>query len=348
MSDPVKLKITKAGLEAALSADINGIMVSLDKVKFSTDRFASVMNDERTTLDNVVIESAIAAGGTSITQNTLRCFSVVNSVTLLSIGSVGLYTDNDVLFAIASVEEGELLKILPKISFVMSFGVTLAAILLENIQIVIDPEASVAAALIFQHENHDNPHPQYKDALTDKQGQIDAIVDYVDNLNNRLNNLANSTAGNINANNFKYYWKWFNAGNTPYPGERNYDLINASVEVGPNNKIEQTIRYTAYGRDTYHHIYLPVALSEEFIVSVNGTIKSPVEPNDVAFKVHSIYNRREGNRVFTIIVCNVDHTNAASPYNGAMQVYVTIKGMCNFDATQVVPLDWSYPQSFYP
>ena len=208
MSDPIKLKITKAGLEAALSADENGIILRLSKVKFSTDRFASVMNDERTTLNNVVVEAGIIAGGASLEQNTLRCFALVNSVMMLSIGSVGLYTDDDVLFAIASVENvgEELLKILPKITFVMSFGLTLAAVLLENVQVSIDPESSIAAALIFQHENNINPHPQYASQislLNNKLNQISGnLATYVENATNTypktiLSGVANGSNGYI-------------------------------------------------------------------------------------------------------------------------------------------------------
>ena len=161
MSDPVKLKLTKVGLDAALNAEINGIFIKLDKIKFSTDRFVSVPNDLRTTLDNVVHESTIAAGGTSILQNTLRLFSVIDSPQAHSIGSIGLYTEDGVLFAIASVETGELMKMMPRISFTMSFGMTLSALLLDNIDVIIDEQSALAAALMFQHENHNDPHPQY-------------------------------------------------------------------------------------------------------------------------------------------------------------------------------------------
>ncbi len=165
MADPIKLTLTKAGLEAALDAEVNGIVIELDKVKFSTANFTTVLNDPRTTLPNVVYESAIAAGGTSIGQNTLRCFAVVDSPVQLIIGSVGLYTRDGTLFAVASAPTGELLKILPKISFIMSFGMTLQAALLDTIKVVVDSAASVAAALIYQHEKHADPHPQYSTDL---------------------------------------------------------------------------------------------------------------------------------------------------------------------------------------
>lgn len=178
MTEPVKLIITKAGIEAALNAEVNGIVIELHKVKFSTANFTSVMNDPRTTLPNVVYESAIAAGGTSIGQNTLRCHAVVDSPTLLNIASVGLFTADGILFAVASAPTGELLKILPNISFIMSFGMTLQAALLDNIKVVVDPTAALAAALIYQHEKHINPHPQYATDL-DVLALAEAVEDRI-------------------------------------------------------------------------------------------------------------------------------------------------------------------------
>ena len=112
MSDPIKLIITAAGLEAALNVELTGIVIKLDKVKFSTDLFESVVNDPHTDLANVVAESSIVAGGTSASQNTLRFTTMVNTNAEHTIGSLGLYTDDDVLFAIASVDTGYLMKLI--------------------------------------------------------------------------------------------------------------------------------------------------------------------------------------------------------------------------------------------
>lgn len=206
MSDPVKLKLTKVGLDAALNAEINGIFIKLDKIKFSTDRFVSVPNDLRTALDNVVHESTIAAGGTSILQNTLRLFSVIDSPQAHSIGSIGLYTEDGVLFAIASVETGELMKMMPRISFTMSFGMTLSALLLDNIDVIIDEQSALAAALMFQHENHNDPHPQYSAMINNLSKNVADMDQVLGNLvysldsqypKNVMAGVANGASGTI-------------------------------------------------------------------------------------------------------------------------------------------------------
>lgn len=161
MSDPIKLQITAIGLAKALDDQLNGLVVKLDKVKFSTDTFVSVPNDPHTDLANIVHEAPLVAGGTSASQNTLRFSVMVNASVEHTIGSIGLYTDDDVLFAVASVNTGYLMKLLPRVSFVMAFGMSLSTYLLENISVVIDSESALAVAMMFQHENHENPHPQY-------------------------------------------------------------------------------------------------------------------------------------------------------------------------------------------
>ncbi|OTG87895.1 hypothetical protein [Acinetobacter sp. ANC 3813] len=161
MADPVKLKITKQGFQSALNAQLRGIKISLDKVKYSSTNFVSVPNDDRTTIGNIILESSIAAGGISTSQNTLRLMTLVDASSDTDVASLGIYTDDGVLFAVASAESGTLLKIPSSLSFVMSFGMTVNSFVLEGINIVIDQNTALAMALILEHENHPDPHPQY-------------------------------------------------------------------------------------------------------------------------------------------------------------------------------------------
>lgn len=234
MSDPVKLNITKIGLESALNADINGVEVKLAKIKFSTNRFASVSNDPRTTLTNIVHESAISAGGTSIEQNTLRLVSIVDSPSEYDIGSLGVYTEDGVLFAIASVETGSLMKILPRISFTMSFGMTLTPTLLERIVIAIDPETAYAVAMMFQHENHTNPHPQYLQKIASLEEAINNIVTNIDNYQDiRVGDLYITTVDFVDSNAVKAhkgYGTWERYGD----GHSLVAASKTSNEAAPN------------------------------------------------------------------------------------------------------------------
>ena len=221
MSDPIKLQITAIGLAKALDDQLNGLVVKLDKVKFSTDTFVSVPNDPHTDLANIVHEAPLVAGGTSASQNTLRFSVMVNASVEHTIGSIGLYTDDDVLFAVASVNTGYLMKLLPRVSFVMAFGMSLSTYLLENISVVIDSESALAVAMMFQHENHENPHPQYStnddtlalaEAIETKFGlyatiallnlTVDNSVDFLTSLLNAHKNASNPHPQYLSASTF--------------------------------------------------------------------------------------------------------------------------------------------------
>ncbi len=181
MSDPIKLKITRAGLTAFFDARANGIKLEVDKMKYSSDNFISVPMDERTDLNNIVSESNIVASGTSIATNAIRFVTVINSNSELHVGSMGVYTKEGVLFAIASVPNGSLFKVFNGISFTATFGLALNAQILEQINVILDPNTALAYSMVADHENHINPHPQYAmgseviDAINQIHQELDGL-----------------------------------------------------------------------------------------------------------------------------------------------------------------------------
>ena len=181
MSDPIKLHITKAGLYAFFDARANGIKLEIDKMKYSSDNFVSVPQDTRTELNNIVSESNIVASGTSVETNTIRFVTVINSNSELHVGSMGVYTKEGVLFAIASVPNGSLFKVYNGISFTATFGISLNSQMLEDIKVILDPNTALALSLIADHENHINPHPQYAmgseviDAINQIHQELDGL-----------------------------------------------------------------------------------------------------------------------------------------------------------------------------
>lgn len=188
MSVPIKLKITKAGIAALFDARANGLKLELETIKYSSDNFESVVMDNRTALNNIVFVSYIAASGVSINSQTIRFVSVINSSQDLRVGSLGVFTKQGVLFAVASVAAGDLLKVFTGISFSATFGLAVNATALETLNIVTDQNAALAYAMILDHERHDNPHPQYA-----KQA---AVNQSITNLQNSINNAIGNT-GNL-------------------------------------------------------------------------------------------------------------------------------------------------------
>lgn len=183
MSEPIKLHITKAGLYAFFDARANGIKLEIDKMKYSSDNFVSVPQDPRTELNNIVSESNIVASGTSVETNTIRFVTVINSTSELHVGSMGVYTKEGVLFAIASVPNGSLFKVYNGISFTATFGISLNSQMLEDIKVILDPNTALALSLIADHEKHTNPHPQY--------AMGSEVIDAINQIHQELDGLGN-------------------------------------------------------------------------------------------------------------------------------------------------------------
>lgn len=177
MSTPVQLKITKAGIESVFDADQRGLRVQLNRIVYSSANFESVNMDTRTQLSNIILESSIAVGGVSEDRQTLRFFSVINSPSELEIKSLGVYTDTNVLFAIASVPAGNLFKVYSGISFIASFGLAVSASTSSAINITTDQNAAMSMVLMNDHESALNPHPQYMAAVQ----RVEQIVDELQN-----------------------------------------------------------------------------------------------------------------------------------------------------------------------
>lgn len=179
MSTPVQLKITKAGIESVFDAEQRGLRLQLNRIVYSSANFESVNMDTRTQLGDIIFESTIAAGGVSEDRQTLRFFSVINSSSELEVKSLGIYTDTNVLFAIASAPAGNLFKVYNGVSFIASFGLALAASTSSAINIVTDQNAAMALILMNDHESALNPHPQYMAAVQRVEQIVDELQDEI-------------------------------------------------------------------------------------------------------------------------------------------------------------------------
>lgn len=191
MSTPVQLKITKAGIESVFDAEQRGLRLQLNRIVYSSANFESVNMDTRTQLGDIIFESTIAAGGVSEDRQTLRFFSVINSSSELEVKSLGIYTDTNVLFAIASAPAGNLFKVYNGVSFIASFGLALAASTSSAINIVTDQNAAMALILMNDHESALNPHPQYMAAFE----QMESITEDIEQSLQELQQ-AQESAGN--------------------------------------------------------------------------------------------------------------------------------------------------------
>lgn len=165
MSKTIQLKLTNIGISHCLNAETSGIKLELDRIVFSSDNFESVDYDPHTEIKNIIHEAPIAVGGKSEDQRSLRFVSYINSPTELEIRSLGIYTKDNVLFAVASVAAGNLFKVYNGVSFVAAFGMSIAPAFANVIEIKTDQNAALALVMMNDHERHANPHPQYAQQL---------------------------------------------------------------------------------------------------------------------------------------------------------------------------------------
>lgn len=162
MPTPIVFTVTDAGRIAALDAYANGLSLTLETLRASTGQ---VTPDGSETALTGTLRGSWSLGGGEVNDvsATLRFFALVQSVTSITdIFSLGLFTDDDVLFAIASTTGlFPLIVCHANIDFLPSFGVSLPDVAASAITIETDPNAPLAQVLMTQHQAASNPHPQY-------------------------------------------------------------------------------------------------------------------------------------------------------------------------------------------
>lgn len=159
---PVVFTVTDAGRLAALDAYNNGLTIKLETLRGSTGK-VTVTGSETALTGTLRGSWALGGGSVNAVSSTLRFFALVQSATSITdIFSLGLFTDDDVLFAIASTTGYDPLIVChANIDFLPSFGIRLPDVEASSITIETDPNAPLAQVLMTQHQAAENPHPQY-------------------------------------------------------------------------------------------------------------------------------------------------------------------------------------------
>ena len=164
---PIIFTVTDAGRLTALDAENNGLTLRLATLRASTGKITP--DGTETGLTGTLRASWVLGGGAvEPTSSTMRFFALVqSSVAITDIFSLGIYTDTNVLFAIASTTGSDpLIVCFANIDFAPSFGVRLPGIAASSITIETDPNAPLAQSLMTAHQAASDPHPQYRNALT--------------------------------------------------------------------------------------------------------------------------------------------------------------------------------------
>lgn len=159
MSNPILFKLTDAGKNALLDDGNAGLTLRLTHVGIGQGKYTPT--SDKTALDSEISRHTITAGGIEPASHTLRFSTTLYADTETEVWEIGVFDENNILFAVASRTDKPLLKVYPDVAFVGSFGLTVDALDISHVQVVADPNGAMAVALMQQHLAHADPHPQY-------------------------------------------------------------------------------------------------------------------------------------------------------------------------------------------
>lgn len=190
----VILKLTSAGLNAALDAQNNGLTLRLDKIKFGSGQYAVIDEDPRTAMVNPFVTADFVGGGVEPNSHTLRFNCSFKDVQTRDVYEIGIFTDTNVLFAVASTAGEPYFKTSKTLATVFVGGLKLGTFSNSAVEIILDENGAIALQLFGAHEAHPDPHPQYA-KKSEVQQQINQEVQdrtQADNdLSDRIDNLEN-------------------------------------------------------------------------------------------------------------------------------------------------------------
>lgn len=160
MTTPIIFKITEAGKNAILDIDNIGLTLRLSHFAIGNGKYTPTGNE--TQLSHEISRHLISAGDIEPTTHTLRFSTSLMANNETKVYEVGIFTQDNVLFALASSENQPLFKIYPDVVFVASFGLMLNEFDdISRVSIITDPNGALSLQLMQQHLAHADPHPQY-------------------------------------------------------------------------------------------------------------------------------------------------------------------------------------------
>ncbi|MCX8016407.1 MAG: phage tail protein [Rhodocyclaceae bacterium] len=162
MTTTIQFTLTDAGLAAAVSQAQLGLDLRLTHVQVGSGNRSP--NGSEVAL--LAPQQAVTiSGGSKPAPNQLRVAARFASATGYPIAEIGLWSGDPnaggVLFAYWSQPSGVLAQKFPGIDFIFSYDMTLGAAAPGNIAITVDPTGAQALALVAEHEDKADPHPQY-------------------------------------------------------------------------------------------------------------------------------------------------------------------------------------------
>ncbi|WP_111857852.1 phage tail protein [Acinetobacter sp. CFCC 10889] len=277
--------VTHAGRNAALNAEAVGLILKLDKMGFGDGH--GVSDKTVTSLASKKQETDMSASGVQPTTNTLLLGVNYTPTQDLYLSEIGIYTVDGVLFAIARKTDGHFFILSKDIPFIASFGLRLADINEGTVAVSVMQDAPIAQQMIFDHESHPDPHPQYSKGIGDlKNYFIELFNEFTENIGDTFNEFKNEVANNL-------------------------EVINKEIE-----RIWEHLNEITYPRT----IVCGVAMGEKFTIDVSGKVDD-LRDNKYLIQVtpentHEAWEIKREAQSFTVTIWNRSGSNRIG-YSGS-------------------------------
>ena len=174
-SQPIILKITEAGLNAALTLKTETATLAIDLTHIAIGMGSYTPTGNETQLLTETARDSIVSGSIDSSKHTLRFSSTMTANTITPVYELGVFMDDGTLFALASSADSPLFTIHPDISFVGAFGLTLDDIQAGQVTVNLDQDGTVLTTIMQNHTVTPNPHPQYV-SLARFQLMLDILI----------------------------------------------------------------------------------------------------------------------------------------------------------------------------
>ena len=184
MSATINMKITAAGQAALFNAQNTGFNLDLTHIQFGAGNRV-VDGSEESLVDAKQV--ATISGGRKVSLTQLRVSALFSGADIeapYEVSEIGVWSgvpgaEGSALFAYWSEEEGHIAVMSVGVDFAWTHDLFVDAAVGGAVNIVVDPSASTAVALLSDHEADPDPHPQYATAvyLRDNYPKIYSILE---------------------------------------------------------------------------------------------------------------------------------------------------------------------------
>jgi len=157
----IQFYLTDVGRTAALDADVLGLNLNIKHIAVGSGKYnAATAAATKTALTTELERYLVNGGEIEPITHTLRFTVSLNSSITADIYEIGLFDENNVLFAVASSTTTPLIQLINEVNSIITFGFTLTDV--DNITLLLDVNSPLAVQLMNEHTAHAHPHAQYK------------------------------------------------------------------------------------------------------------------------------------------------------------------------------------------